>query len=637
MSNKKISQLEPAVDVTANDLFQVVDIEDQGMAITGTNKRITAQILGNFLPVTAAGSSASRTLKDRFADTVNVKDFGAVGDGVTDDTAAIQAAIDANQNKAIYFPAGQYKLTSQIKIKRSWTSLVADATGVAALNFASNTEASAILVRSDLAPTNPSIFGVNILNIRLTKTIQNTTNGAGIEFDRADGIRFINSEVAGFATALKVLGGRNNYFSDLRLAAYNAYGFDGIKATSIVEIASSTFSGGYTGFTQMFDNCIIGSDFTTSFAVSITGNDYCSFANCYISGATVAIVRITGGSGYVYDNKFDQCYFDGAKPYEDGPSPLGVWIQENAPSTNSNALQTFTACHFGQLSNAVYIEEQGVAGLAFADCLFFNIYESGIYCGSSYGDLRITGCLFRRVATKLADKYVIGIIEALNVVIASNVFHFESDAVVPTNTRVILLSSSLAAKSISITGNSFVSSSGNVLDFSNGSTSISSLTISGNASNNASNTIVGNVIGNRSNSNPLSLDWYEEGAFTPSISFGGGSTGVTYVNRTASATRIGNRVFFTIYIKLSSKGSSTGILEIGTLPYAVNTQYPSNYTISCGSLNTGTGDSNIDATPALDENKIYVRKQTSGTAFTLTDSDVTDTSNFNITGSYQVA
>lgn len=113
----KISQLNSAADVTANDLIQIVDVEDSGMASTGTNKRITAQTFGNFLPVTATGSSASRSLKDRFADTVNVKDFGAVGDGVTDDTAAIQAAINAcGLFGFVNFPKAVYKISSSLNL-----------------------------------------------------------------------------------------------------------------------------------------------------------------------------------------------------------------------------------------------------------------------------------------------------------------------------------------------------------------------------------------------------------------------------------------------------------------------------------------------------------------------------------------
>ena len=44
--------------------------------------------------------------------TTNVLDYGAVGDGVTDDTAAIQAALNAG--KIIFFPYGQYLITSQL-------------------------------------------------------------------------------------------------------------------------------------------------------------------------------------------------------------------------------------------------------------------------------------------------------------------------------------------------------------------------------------------------------------------------------------------------------------------------------------------------------------------------------------------
>lgn len=65
--------------------------------------------------VIATGSTEARTLPDRFADVVNVKDFGAVGDGVTDDTAAIQAALDASYNMVV-FPKGVYVISNDVYI-----------------------------------------------------------------------------------------------------------------------------------------------------------------------------------------------------------------------------------------------------------------------------------------------------------------------------------------------------------------------------------------------------------------------------------------------------------------------------------------------------------------------------------------
>jgi hypothetical protein len=52
--------------------------------------------------------AVNRTVKAKLQETVSVKDFGAVGDGVTDDTAAIQAAVNANPNGSIFFPEGTY-------------------------------------------------------------------------------------------------------------------------------------------------------------------------------------------------------------------------------------------------------------------------------------------------------------------------------------------------------------------------------------------------------------------------------------------------------------------------------------------------------------------------------------------------
>lgn len=69
-----------------------------------------------------AGSFAvQRTAQSKLREVVSVKDFGAVGDGVTDDTAAIQAAIDYAKSSStihcIEFPTGNYAVNAPINIK----------------------------------------------------------------------------------------------------------------------------------------------------------------------------------------------------------------------------------------------------------------------------------------------------------------------------------------------------------------------------------------------------------------------------------------------------------------------------------------------------------------------------------------
>ncbi len=53
---------------------------------------------------------------------VNVRDYGAKGDGVTDDTTAIQAAIDAADGRPVHVPEGTYVITSTIDLENAATS-----------------------------------------------------------------------------------------------------------------------------------------------------------------------------------------------------------------------------------------------------------------------------------------------------------------------------------------------------------------------------------------------------------------------------------------------------------------------------------------------------------------------------------
>jgi hypothetical protein len=70
-----------------------------------------------FMP--AGAGAVWRWAEDKLRESVSVKDFGAKGDGITDDTAAFNAAIayaKANSVKCIKVPSGNYKTTGPINI-----------------------------------------------------------------------------------------------------------------------------------------------------------------------------------------------------------------------------------------------------------------------------------------------------------------------------------------------------------------------------------------------------------------------------------------------------------------------------------------------------------------------------------------
>lgn len=80
---------------------------------------LVAGVVGGYGAFIQAGAGAvTRTFQDKMRDIVSAKDFGAVGDGITDDSAAVQALIDqlsAQGGGSIYFPRGIYRLNVVLK------------------------------------------------------------------------------------------------------------------------------------------------------------------------------------------------------------------------------------------------------------------------------------------------------------------------------------------------------------------------------------------------------------------------------------------------------------------------------------------------------------------------------------------
>lgn len=108
-----------------------------GTVAAGTNPES-----GGFVDSSVLGVGAGVVREGRFAlrDFLSVKDFGAKGDGLSDDTAAIQAAIyyAGNSSGTVFIPRGNYKVNGELIVWNN-TTIRGDGMRETVLNVALNT------------------------------------------------------------------------------------------------------------------------------------------------------------------------------------------------------------------------------------------------------------------------------------------------------------------------------------------------------------------------------------------------------------------------------------------------------------------------------------------------------------------
>jgi hypothetical protein len=128
---------------------------------------------------------------------------------------------------------------------------------------------------------------------------------------------------------------------------------------------------------------------------------------------------------------------------------------------------------------------------------------------------------------------------------------------------------------------------------------------------------------------------YETGTFTPALSFGGGSTGITYSTQSANYLRIGDIFQFDIIVVLTSKGSDTGTAVLTGL--SVTPQDPSNVVLSLQAINlTNTGEGNImiyDSTAPAG----FRFQDIAYTPANLDDTDFADDTEIRVVGAFRIA
>ncbi len=121
------------------------------------------------------------------------------------------------------------------------------------------------------------------------------------------------------------------------------------------------------------------------------------------------------------------------------------------------------------------------------------------------------------------------------------------------------------------------------------------------------------------------------GTWTPSVSFGGGQTGMTYASQAGTWSKNGRLVTFEGICTLSAKGSSTGTATLGLLPFTPVGIWP--FAIEFQLPTSGVGDTMLSAF-AVNSTTLTLRKMASGTMTNLADTDFTANTVIRISGSY---
>lgn len=120
--------------INRTEVLNPDSVSAPGSALDGTEKwsfkkggawvRASLSAIANFalaiwtVAIASGVGAVARTIMARLLDLpISVKDFGATGDGTTDDTTAIQAALNfvgLSRGMSLRFPAGKYKITAPL-------------------------------------------------------------------------------------------------------------------------------------------------------------------------------------------------------------------------------------------------------------------------------------------------------------------------------------------------------------------------------------------------------------------------------------------------------------------------------------------------------------------------------------------
>lgn len=464
--------------------------------------------------------AVARWVEDKLSESVSVRDFGAKGDGTTDDTSAIQAAINAVNaagGGVLCVPRGTYivgALTMKPKVR-----LIGDG------------QESTILQSSHTGPglkmsstINSSVsVQTSVENLQIKNTNASNTDGAYADVGGTF-VNFFNVYFNGFKYGL--------ILDQTELATVRQCQFANNKRAGLWLVNGSEYTTGALGL------------FTNRIAVT-----ECQFNE----GATAYCVIDDGG----YAHSFKDNNFNGG--------------------LNSMLIAA--------------VEPITIADNEFESAAGTNIIFSGTTAGGVSVGQSINALLQSNIIVPQAGQSCISCVSG------------PAELVMVNNS----LGNSTAAK---IIGLSLVA---RFVDLGNH-----------------------NLGGPFSTGTPTTqFRDADTGSFTPVITFGGASVGITYGTQLGTYSRMGKTVSFSIHITLTSKGTSTGSMAISGLPYTstAGVTQPANPGFATGIVSA----SSLAGWILPGTSSIQMQNAQVNYTATLSDANVSNTTTLMITGTYLAA
>jgi len=349
------------VGLTVGDVVDIICVNNLTNSSVSNAGNITYS--GQFTGQTA------RTVAAKLADVVSVKDFGAVGDGVTDDTLKFEAAIATG--KAVYVPyTPNGYVVNNVRVTTN-TVIYGEKPGISSgPTLKVTTSGAAAFVPAD---TTGPIFHLKFANFVVTTSATNVTGAAFwrhsnkthytayVEFSDIETSTSLETAYDGFFIFAAWSNCRDGYIGNINTNTTH---------TAISSVPASYSQGNQTNLNTL-TNCHFFGDTTISNSaaaiIDVAYGDLWKFQSCDFEGIKTRAVRLRG----VGSTLFDSCWFERVSATENV-------LVDVTPSNPKGSGAHFINC-YGLLTNTTqYFTVFGAASVGFFDTCAFVQVPAGV-------------------------------------------------------------------------------------------------------------------------------------------------------------------------------------------------------------------------------------------------------------------